>query len=327
LRRQKVRALIFDARRTYERGRRIERRLRLRKGIGGVEYPLTGFPEADLGDPVIERRVLRIRDRIKIVSTNPCCAIGHVSTYTEKVGEMSPRKARKQGCVGCAVALYVNRSIMVLSRCGEQRKEPRMKRRQRVAIYVRVSRDDQLTINQERELRDWCERAGHDVVQVYKDHGVSGTKGRDKRPKFDAMLKVAVRREFDLLAVWSSCRLGRSLPHLVEVLETIRGVNIGLYIHTQALDTTTPAGRAMFGMLAVFSVFEREMIVARTKVGIARARAAGKQIGRTRIEDIRTAKARAMLEAGTGILKTARLAGLGTSTVQRLKAEFGTNDQ
>ena len=162
-----------------------------------------------------------------------------------------------------------------------------MRRRRRVAIYVRVSRDDQLTINQERELRDWCERAGHEVVQIYKDHGVSGAKGRDKRPKFDAMLKAAVRREFDLLAVWSSYRLGRSLPHLVEVLETIQGVNVGLYIHTQALDTTTPAGRAMFGMLAVFSEFE--MIVARTKAGIARARAAGKQIGRARIDDSRTA--------------------------------------
>ena len=202
-----------------------------------------------------------------------------------------------------------------------------MKHRQRVTIYVRVSRDDQLTINQERELRDWCERAGHEVVHVYKDHGISGAKGRDKRPKFDAMLKAAVRREFDLLAVWSSCRLGRSLPHLVEVLETIQGVNVGLYIHTQALDTTTPAGRAMFGMLAVFSEFEREMIVARTKAGIARARAAGKQIGRTRIDDERTAAAKTMLQSGTGILKTARLSGLGTSTVQRLKAEFGTNDQ
>ena len=197
-----------------------------------------------------------------------------------------------------------------------------MRRRHRVAIYVRVSRDDQLTINQERELREWCERAGHEIVEVYKDQGVSGAKGRDKRPEFDAMLTAAVRREFDLLAVWSSCRLGRSLPHLVEVLHTIQAANVGLYIHTQALDTTTPAGRAMFGMLAVFSEFEREMIVARTKAGIARARAAGKQIGRARIEDNRTAKARAMLETGTGILKTARLAGLGTSTVQRLKAEL-----
>lgn len=202
-----------------------------------------------------------------------------------------------------------------------------MRRGHRVAIYVRVSRDDQLTINQERELRDWCERAGHEVVQIYKDHGVSGTKGRDKRPKFDAMLKAAVRREFDLLAVWSSCRLGRSLPHLVEVLETIQGVNVGLYIHTQALDTTTPAGRAMFGMLAVFSEFEREMIVARTKAGIARARAAGKQIGRARIDDSRTATAKWMLQSGTGILKTAKLSGLGTSTVQRLKAELASNTQ
>ena len=122
-----------------------------------------------------------------------------------------------------------------------------MRRRQRVAIYVRVSRDDQLTINQERELRDWCKRAGHEVVQVYKDHGVGGTKGRDKRPKFDAMLNTAVRREFDLLAVWSSCRLGRSLPHLVEVLETIQGFNVGLDIHSQALDTTTPAGAPCSG--------------------------------------------------------------------------------
>ena len=104
------------------------------------------------------------------------------------------------------------------------------------------------------------------------------------------------------------------------MLETIQGVNVGLYIHTQALDTT-PAGRAVFGMLAVFSEFEREMIVARIKAGIARARAAGKWIGRARIDDKRTAAAKAMLKAGTGILKTAQLAGLGTSTVQRLKAE------
>ena len=141
------------------------------------------------------------------------------------------------------------------------------------------------------------------------------------------MLKAAVRREFDLLAVWSSCRLGRSLPHLVEVLETIQGVNVELYINTQALDTTTPAGRAMFGMLAVFSEFEREMIVARTKAGIARARAAGKQIGRARIDDSRTATAKRMLQSGTGILKTAKLSGLGTSTVQRLKAELASNTE
>jgi hypothetical protein len=85
---------------------------------------------------------------------------------------------------------------------------------------------------------------------------VSGAKGRDKRPQFDALLKAAVRREFDMIAVWSSDRLGRSMSHLIEVLETINGTGFGLYIHTQAIDTTTPAGRAMFQMLGVFAEFD-----------------------------------------------------------------------
>ena len=192
----------------------------------------------------------------------------------------------------------------------------------RVAIYTRVSREDQLTVNQERELREWAERAGHDVVKVFTDKGISGAKGRDKRPAFDAMLKGAVRREFDVLAVWSSDRLGRSLPHLVDVLQTIRDTGTGLYIHTQALDTTTPAGRAMFGMLAVFAEFEREMIIARTKAGLARARAAGTVLGRPKVAGERERQAKAMLDAGTGVLKTARTLKLGTGTVQRIKAEM-----
>jgi DNA invertase Pin-like site-specific DNA recombinase len=192
----------------------------------------------------------------------------------------------------------------------------------RVAIYTRVSREDQLTVNQERELRDWAVRAGHDVVKVFTDKGISGAKGRDKRPAFDAMQKAAVRREFDVLAVWSSDRLGRSLPHLVEVLQTIRDTGTGLYIHTQALDTTTPAGRAMFGMLAVFAEFEREMIIARTKAGLARARTAGTVLGRPKVAGERERQAKAMLDAGTGVLKTARTLKLGTGTVQRIKAEM-----
>ena len=87
----------------------------------------------------------------------------------------------------------------------------------RVAIYARVSTDDQTTANQVEELKAWAARAGHDVVKVYEDRGISGTKGRDKRPGFDALLKGAVRREFDIIAVWSSDRLGRSMPHLLDV--------------------------------------------------------------------------------------------------------------
>jgi DNA invertase Pin-like site-specific DNA recombinase len=140
----------------------------------------------------------------------------------------------------------------------------------RVAIYSRVSTKDQDTQNQLAALRAWADHAGHEVVRIYDDAGVSGSKGRDQRPQFDAMLKAAVRREFDMLAVWSSDRLGRSLKHFIEVLETIRDTGTALYIHTQSVDTTTASGRAMFGMLGIFAEFEREMIQARIKAGMQR---------------------------------------------------------
>ena len=147
-----------------------------------------------------------------------------------------------------------------------------MSKTKRVAIYVRVSTDAQNTDAQRQELEAWAERAGHTVAKVYADQGISGAKGRDQRPAFDALLKAAVRREFNMIAVWSSDRLGRSLKHLVEVLEIIRDTGTGLYIHTQSVDTTTPAGRAMFGMLGIFAEFEREMIQARVVAGIERVR-------------------------------------------------------
>jgi DNA invertase Pin-like site-specific DNA recombinase len=206
----------------------------------------------------------------------------------------------------------------------------------RVGIYVRVSSDAQSTDLQRHELSAWAERAGHCVVKVYEDQGISGAKGRDKRPAFDALLKDAVRREIDMIAVWSSDRLGRSLKHLVEVLETIRETGVGLFIFTQSVDTTTPAGRAMFGMLGIFSEFEREMIVARVNAGLARAKEkiardghfkskAGKirkRLGRPNADPRKMEAARRELANGTGVLKTAKLVGLGTGTVQRLKREI-----
>jgi DNA invertase Pin-like site-specific DNA recombinase len=196
----------------------------------------------------------------------------------------------------------------------------------RVALYTRVSTDAQSTTSQRRELEAWAERAGHTVVKVYEDQGISGAKGRDKRPAFDALLKQAVRREFDMIAVWSSDRLGRSLSHLVEVLQTIRDTGTGLYIHTQSVDTTTPAGRAMFGMLGVFSEFEREMIVARVNAGIARAKQhgtrSGKPHGRPRIDAKIEDRVRQQLANGAGILKTAKVVGVGSGTVQRIKREM-----
>src|SRR5688572_25791291 len=185
----------------------------------------------------------------------------------------------------------------------------------RVGIYVRVSTDAQNTDAQRQELQAWAGRAGHTVVKVYEDQGISGAKGRDQRPAFDALLKAAVRREVNMIAVWSSDRLGRSLKHLVEVLEIIRATGTGLYIHTQAVDTTTPAGRAMFGMLGIFAEFEREMIHARVVAGIERAKSAiardGRfisragmvrtRLGRPGAEPDKIEAARLELAKGTGI--------------------------
>ena len=207
-----------------------------------------------------------------------------------------------------------------------------------VAIYARVSTCDkgQTVENQLRELHRWAQNAGHVVKAEYKDEGISGSKGRDQRPRFDAMLTAAVRREFDMIAVWSSDRLGRSLPHLVEVLQIIKDTGVGLYIHTQALDTTTASGRAMFGMLAVFAEFEREMIKERVSSGMARVRSEIerkghyatkkgtiiKRFGRPGAEPHKIEKAKELLRSGMGILNAAKQSGLGTSTVHKLKREM-----
>src|ERR1700739_4772911 len=112
----------------------------------------------------------------------------------------------------------------------------------RAAIYLRGSTMDQTTANKEREVGQVAERAGWEVVKVYKDHGVSGAKGRDKRPQFDALCRDATKRQFGVIMVWSVDRLGRSLRDLVAFLAEIHALRVDLYLHQQGLDTTTPSG-------------------------------------------------------------------------------------
>jgi DNA invertase Pin-like site-specific DNA recombinase len=162
-------------------------------------------------------------------------------------------------------------------------------------------------------------------VQEYSGHGISGAKGRDKRPAFDRMLNGATRHEFDMIAAWSVDRLGRSLQHLVAFLGEVRAAGVDLYLHQQALDTSTPAGKAMFQMCGVFAEFERAMIVERVNAGLNRAKAAGKVLGRPRIDSGTEADIRAALVKGDkGILKIAAEFGVGSGTVQRIKAENAT---
>jgi len=191
----------------------------------------------------------------------------------------------------------------------------------RIAIYTRASTDGQSVENQRRELLAVAERRGWGVVQEYSDHGISGAKDRDKRPAFDRMLKNAARREFDMIAAWSVDRLGRSLQHLVAFLGEVHAAGVDLYPHQQSVDTSTPAGKAMFQMLGVFAEFERAMIVERVNAGLRRAKAAGKILGRPRIDPgIEASIRKALAKGDKGILRIAAEFGVGSGTVQRIKA-------
>jgi DNA invertase Pin-like site-specific DNA recombinase len=192
----------------------------------------------------------------------------------------------------------------------------------RVALYLRVSTTEQTVENQQRELEAVAQRHDWSVVATFTDAGISGTKGRDKRPGYDRLCKGIARREFDLVASWSVDRLGRSLQELVAFLGELHGKGVDLYLHQQGIDTSTPAGKAMFQMMGVFAEFERAMIVERVKAGLARARSQGKRIGRPSIAPAKAAAVCKLLGEGTGIIKTARLAGVGVSAVQRLRNEL-----
>jgi DNA invertase Pin-like site-specific DNA recombinase len=194
----------------------------------------------------------------------------------------------------------------------------------RVVIYLRVSTIEQTTANQERELREIAGRMGCEIVKVYKDHGISGTRGRDKRPAFDKLCRDAALREFDMVMAWSVDRLGRSLQDLVSFLSELHALKIDLFLRQQGLDTTTPAGKAMFQMLGVFAEFERAMIAERVRAGLARARGEGKRLGRPPIAPALEKRIREALATPgrPGVRVIAKEFGVDPGTVQRISRPF-----
>ena len=188
----------------------------------------------------------------------------------------------------------------------------------RAALYLRVSTADQTTFNQERELQEAASRHGWQIAVVLRDEGISGAKGRDKRPGFDSLLKMVNRKEIDIVCAWSVDRLGRSLQDLIETLNTMRDKSVDLYLHQQGLDTSTPAGRALFQMLGVFAEFERCMIRDRVMAGVARAKAQGKHCGRPKLEARKEQRIRELLGQGVGMGRVAAETGTSAGTVHRI---------
>jgi DNA invertase Pin-like site-specific DNA recombinase len=206
----------------------------------------------------------------------------------------------------------------------------------RAALYVRVSTDHQSVENQVRELRQVAERRGWQVTEVYRDAGISGSKGCDQRPGLDALLKDASRRKFDVVMAWAIDRLGRSLVDLLGTIQHLEAVGVDLYLDQQSIDTTTPAGKLLFQMTGAFAEFERSMIRQRVRAGlsvikakierdgkfVSKAGKVRKRLGRPGAESDKLDRARQELAKGTGIIKTAKLTGLGTGTVHKLKRQI-----
>lgn len=193
------------------------------------------------------------------------------------------------------------------------------------ALYARVSTHDQTCDNQIQSLRDVAQRMGWEIIEEYVDQGISGAKGRDQRLAFDRLLKDATRGRFDIALAWSVDRLGRSLQDLVAFLSEIHASGVDLYLHQQGINTTTPAGKALFQMMGVFAEFERSIIQERILAGMARVKVhgtrSGRPVGRPRISPDVEQAIRDLRAKGKGVNKVARELGIGVSVVQRIDRE------
>jgi DNA invertase Pin-like site-specific DNA recombinase len=185
----------------------------------------------------------------------------------------------------------------------------------RVAIYARVSTNQQTVQNQLDALREVASRSGYSIVEEFVDEGISGAKGRTDRPALDRMLKDCAKRRFDMVMVWDISRLGRSLQNLIEVMNELQSMRVDLFFVQQGMDTSTASGRMMFSVFGALGEYERELIRERTLLGQQRARAQGVKFGRPKTVTDNTREAiRLMRSQGVAIRKIATTLGIGVST-------------
>jgi putative DNA-invertase from lambdoid prophage Rac len=185
----------------------------------------------------------------------------------------------------------------------------------RVGLYARVSTHDQQTLPlQLTAMREYVVRRGWTIAVQIEDIG----SGASVRPHREDLLKAARRREIDLVLVWRLDRWGRSLIDLIGSLQELTALGVGFASITEALDLTTPGGRAMAGMLAVFAEFEREILRERVRCGIAQARQSGKPHGRPRTARQRADEEKNLLHQGLSKRQVAKRLGISRSSVRRV---------
>lgn len=186
----------------------------------------------------------------------------------------------------------------------------------RAGLYARVSTHDQQTLPmQVRLMRDYAKRRGWTVAAVVEDVG----SGASQRPKREELIRAARRRELDVVVVWRLDRWGRSLVDLIGTLQELAATQVGFVSLNEALDLTTPGGRALAGMLAVFAEFERDILRERVRAGMAEARAAGKHLGRpAKVRAKHQTEVRRLFKTGASKRQIALKLGISRSSVRRL---------
>src|SRR5215472_15031331 len=197
---------------------------------------------------------------------------------------------------------------------GQARKPAKMLR---AGLYARVSTNDQQTLAmQNRAMREYAARRGWAIALQVREVN-SGAARREAREK---VLEAARRREIDLVLVWRLDRWGRSVTDLLATLQELEHLGVGFVSLTEALDLTTPAGRAMAGLLAIFAEFERENLRERTRAGLAHARETGKRLGRPATAAVHAAEIRRLHRAGMSKSEIARRLNVGRTSIRRILA-------
>ena len=185
----------------------------------------------------------------------------------------------------------------------------------KVCLYVRVSTQTQTTENQIQALREVAERSGYEIVKIYSDDGISGSKGREDRPALNQMMKDAVNRQFEMVMCWSIDRLGRSITNLIEIMNELNELKIDMFFSQQSIDTQTSSGRMIFGIFSSLASFEREMIRERVMAGLDRARKNGVKLGRpSSVNDGVRNAVLILKDKGVGVRETCRKLGIGCAT-------------
>ena len=185
----------------------------------------------------------------------------------------------------------------------------------RVCIYVRVSTTKQTVENQIQVLREYSDRCGYQITQIYSDNGISGSKGREDRPALNQMMKDAVNRQFEMVMCWSIDRLGRSITNLIEIMNELNELKIDMFFSQQSIDTQTSSGRMIFGIFSSLASFEREVIREGVMAGLDWARKNGVKLGRpsTVNEGVKNAVL-ILKDKGVGVRETCQKLGIGYAT-------------